>query len=621
MSIFVMSEKTCIKDKIRVFNMSDQLHAELLPVEKRIIKTLDGRSFNRIQMQIPFKESSIIFLASNVPQHTSLWTNCLIELVNHDLQHYGGKHFYPKAKTLKGVFQDGLVQLPKVLNYSGALGIAKTPTACILRILKGSGDATPYNALINHFVQTPQGAYYVNHFLKHQFTNLEWVCPDVPPGGIVVWHGFHTTKGEKGSIEPKATMFMDYTERNVLPHDLCKHYTELIRKQPFDPGSGTLNTRSSRPTIEFNAAKNIPQALPLPPTRLTGGLQKDICVGELHVNRAAILRKGYGVIVPLLTGSPVPSGCFPWYMSKAELQDYHFLRMNAKFEFERFLTYFVFEREMRFLTCWLATYASEKQGFSKLWGIMKRKKELFDSETRRFYRPDIVETIIALNGPVQQVKVLQALYGAPRNPTLANMTPQQIVQFHYNSWVALFQNARLLNVNTRPDQAVFAEQKRCWFGMFGGTMESLDMRGNAAAAHIFNDKFFMYWRLGMGSQGPSKTGGPAMCVGLSMDDLNAFIERKVMDGRVAHLHRRMAQGGGKKVAGDSGMGPATTYIHGSAHLQIQTGTFGATLAHAFYQDPLVVLERFRVKTHASWGAGHVDHDVQSRPKMIQYVSL
>lgn len=602
--------------------MAAQHHAELLPIEKRIIKTLDGRSFNRIQMQIPFKESSIIFLASNVPQHSSLWTSCLIELVNHDMKQYGGTHFYPKAKTLKGVFEDGLVQLPKALNYNGVLGIARTPTACLLRILKGM-DAGPYNGLIDTFRNTPEGMRYVQHSLKHKFTNVEWVCPDVPPGGIVVWHGFHTTKGDKGSIEPKATMFMDYTERSVLPGDLCNHYTELIRKQPFDPGSGTLNTRSSRPTIEFNAAKNISQVPLLPPTRLTGGLQPDALVGTLHVNRNAILRQGYGVIVPLQHGASVPNGCFPWYMTQVELQNYHFLRRNAKFEFERFLTYFVFEREMRFLTCWLARYAPEKPGFSTLWDIMKRKKELFDSETRRFYRPDIIEMVLLQNGQPQQEKELQALYGAPRNQTLANMTPEQIVQFHYNSWVALFRFARLLNVNTRPVQAIFAEQARCWFGMFGGKYGTSNIGGNAAAERVFNDKFFMYWRLGMGSQGPSKTGGPAMCVGTTMDDLNAFIERKVNDGPVAHLHRRMAQGGGKKVANDSGMGPATTYMHGSAHLQMQTGPFGATLAHAFYQDPLVVLERFRVKTHASWGAGHVDHDVQSRPRELfhQYVSL
>ena len=597
--------------------MATPLHAELLPVEKRILKMLDGRSFHRIQMQIPFAESSIIFLAANVPAHTSLWTNALIELVNFDLQQHGGQHFYPKLKSLANVFHDGLVTLPKALNYMGALGLTKTPTACVRRMLHGD-SASPYNALIDAFVQTQRGTFYAQHPLKAQFTHLEWICPDVPPGGIVVWHGFHTTKGDKDSIEPKATLFLDYAEHVVLPDTLREHYVALIRRQPFDPGSGTLNTRSSRPTIEFNAAKGLSQAPALPGTRLTGGAQPDPRVGVLQVNRDAVLRQGYGIVLPLVHGAAVPTGCFPWFMSQAELHNYHFLRANAKFEFERFLTYFVFEREMRYLTCWLAVYAPDKPDFATLWNILKRKTELFDIETRRFWRPSIVTDIVAHHGQPRDVQALQALYSQPRNSALGNMTPTQIVQFHYNSWVALFRHARLLNVTARSEQAVFAEQARCWFGMFGGRLGALKMRGNAAAEHVFNDRYFMYWRLGMGSQGPSKSGDPAMCVGRTLDDLNAFLEHKVADGPVAHLHRRMAQGGGKKIAGDSGMGPATTYMHGPAHVQLQTGVFGATLAHAFYQDPLVVFERFRVKTHASWGAGHVDHNVQSRPRMIQY---
>ena len=66
------------------------------------------------------------------------------------------------------------------------------------------------------------------------------------------------------------------------------------------------------------------------------------------------------------------------------------------------------------------------------------------------------------------------------------------------------------------------------------------------------------------------------------------------------------------IAKASGMGPVTTYLHGDAHIELQVGKFGSTLAHAFYKDPIVVFERFRVKTFASWGLGHVDHRVRSR---------
>ena len=60
------------------------------------------------------------------------------------------------------------------------------------------------------------------------------------------------------------------------------------------------------------------------------------------------------------------------------------------------------------------------------------------------------------------------------------------------------------------------------------------------------------------------------------------------------------------------MGPATTFMGGKHHVELQSGVYGCTLAKAFYKDPMVVFERFRIKTEAGWGAGHVDHSVQSR---------
>ena len=87
------------------------------------MNTLDKRSFNRIQMQIPFMESSIIFFTSNVLDHSSFWTNCIIELVTHDIQQFGGSHFYPSRQRTEKLFTDGLVMLPKKLNFSGRLGV------------------------------------------------------------------------------------------------------------------------------------------------------------------------------------------------------------------------------------------------------------------------------------------------------------------------------------------------------------------------------------------------------------------------------------------------------------------------------------------------------------------
>lgn len=598
------------------------LHAELTPIEKSIKSTLSSRSFDRIQMQIPFNESSIIFLASNTREHSSFWTNCLIELVNHDLATCGGTHMYPKSKDRSNVFQDGLVQLPRILNYTGKVGRADMPTRCCLRVIYGGGqpemEAGSLNTLIDSFRDTTEGKKYKDAAPQFAafFGYLEWVCPHVPPGGIVVWHGFHTTKGDKNSITPKATMFLDYAEHSILSHQQKTHYTALIRSQPFDPGSGTLNARSSRATIEFNAAKNIPQSVQLPNTRLTGGSHNNTTVGNLMIDRESVLRQGYGVIVPCQSGQAPPTGCFPWFLSKEELQEYHLIRKNCKFEFERFLTYFVFEREMRFLTYWLLTY-SNKRGFARLWNIMEQHVDFFDIESRQFRWPQLIQQIVQDNGGPQCVAELQTLASARGNKNFSNMTKEQLVQFHYNSWIALCNNARFLDIGSRPGQALFREQSQCWFAMFGGRFQNQTMTSTLAAQTVLNNKYYMYWRLGMGSQGPCQKTA-AMCVGTSLNDVQDFLRKKVEDGPVAHLHRRMAQGGGKMIAGDSGMGAGTTYTAGRAHLKMQTGKFGTTLASAFYSDPLVVLERFRVKTQASWGAGHVDHNVQSRPRMIQY---
>jgi hypothetical protein len=587
-------------------------------VQKQIVNTLDKRSFNRIQMQIPFMESSIIFFTSNVLDHSSFWTNCIIELVTHDIQQFGGRHFYPSNQRTDKLFTDGLVLLPKKLNFKSRLGRADLPTNCCLRVINGVTE-TSVNEVVDSFRQSLRGRTYLNPRFEEyfrQFRQLQWICPNVPDGGIVVWHGFHTTKGDKDSILPKATMFLDYTERDVLPPDLVSEYVTLLRNQPFDPGSGNPNARGSRATIEYNAFNNVPQSPNLPNTKICGGSNPDGFVGSLHVDRDRVMKRGYGVIVPLLHGSPVPEGCFPWFMNEQELSMYKIERDFCKFEFEQFLSYFLFEREFRFLTCWLATYkprvGNESSLFPELWGFIKRTSMTFDFDTKKFFRQDLLEAVKQKNGEKSQVDDLRALY---RSNTFSGMTDEQIIQFHYNSWLALARHGRLLNINAREMDNDFKYQARCWFAIFGGKYKDLKRSSTAAAELVFNDRYIMYWRLGMGSQG-AKSGREAMCVGHTLNDVNEFIEGKVRDGMKAHPHRRMAQGGGRVIAGDSGMGAGTTYMHGDSHIRMQVGAYGSTLAHAFYNDPLVVFERFRVKTHASWGAGHVDHNVQDRPRMI-----
>ena len=587
------------------------LNPEPNAIEKNIKSYFGGRSFNRIQMQIPFGKSSIIFLVSNISEHSSFWTNIIIDLTTYDVDNNAGKNTF-KLKDISRVWNDGIVVLPKVFNFNGKIDVvAPTPTKCCLRVIDGTTDAGGMNALVDQFRNTEQGMFYQTHAIAKEgkFKHLMWTCPDVPPGGIVLWHGFHTTKGDKDSIHPKGTMFLDYSEKNTLPKEEYEHYRNLITKQPFDPGSGNPNTRGARATIEFNAAKNISQIPKLPNTKLIGGDEPNETMGKIEIVKSQLLEQGWAVIVPTKHGDPHPSNCTPWYMNSKELDYYQNIRDECKKEFERFLTYFIVEREIRILTCWLQKWAPDYDGMDSFWELLCNEVELFNMKTKKFKFLDRVRSIIKKNGSPTNVEQLQQKY---ENNRKIPMTLRERQQFHYNSWCYILLNSRFLDINGKSE-----DQEKCWFGMFGGLWKGDKTNGKNAARMIYNDPYFMYWRLKMGSQKPSD-GDPAMAVGTSLEDVSKWIEKLISKGNDIHDHRRTAQGGGAKIASDSGMGPATTYMHGDAHLEIQTGKIGSTLASIFYKDPIVVLERFRVKTHGSWGAGHVDHDVKSRSKLIKF---
>ena len=158
----------------------------------------------------------------------------------------------------------------------------------------------------------------------------------------------------------------------------------------------------------------------------------------------------------------------------------------------------------------------------------------------------------------------------------------------FMAWVSITKKACWMDINEG--------QEDVWKCIFG------DQRTSARkhAERLMNDKGFMNWRKGMSHSN--------MLNGISLSDLNHYIEKKA--GEQGH-----ARGFGQTsmmITRASGMGPATTYLHGDAHIELQVGKFGSTLAQTFYKDPIVVFERFRVKTFMSWGLGHVDHRVRSR---------
>jgi len=572
-------------------------------------------------MQIPFEKSSIIFLScKRKPETSSFWTNILVMLVTFDVENNGGNVFFPKLNTpcSRHPWGDGLVKLPDLLN----IGRKKIDVNRVLHRVMDGDDERPtstglseegqkLDSLIDRFLREHPSIQYLRaHEIAKENPKplMEWICPDVPSGGVVVWHGFHTTQGDKNSFQPKATVFLDYAERNMLGEKELKEYTRLIRAQPFDPGAGNANTRGSRTTIEFNCAKNIPQQLELPNTRLTGREGETPTAGTLSVTKENVLHQGYAVIAPVLRGQSTPAGCFRWEMAEEELREYNHLRQQTKQEFERFLTYYIFEREIRFLICWLSHY-TEHAPFRELWNKVKLEVDMFDPANKKFKFRDEVKSVKNSQYMTDLIQRLEAEGKDPKAMKESKVKVDQMSKDEYTLFNAIALNkvtryARHLDVSAKNH----VNQETCWKAIFGGTK----LAQTKAAAEIMNDPYFMYWRLKMGNSKGN------MCTGTSLDDLNAYFERKVGGGIHTHPHGRCAQAGGIKVAGDSGMGGATTYVHGAAHIRLQVGKFGATLARAFYTDPLVVFERFRVKTHAAWGAGHVDHDVRSRTKEITF---
>ena len=242
--------------------------------------------------------------------------------------------------------------------------------------------------------------------------------------------------------------------------------------------------------------------------------------------------------------------------------------------------------------------------FTSFWGSLKCHKDFFDPVTRKL-KDDIQEqfTYVLQKTKDKRVQKRRKQHEWYDNRKEWNMTNKEHIHnmktFYYHSWVRLFEKACLLDICDD------GKQKKLWWGLFGGQYKNERLKGQKAGQQVFNDKYFMNWRTGMGSQS-----GLSMCpAGMN---INEFIESKVREGFDAHVHTKNSQGGGKKIAWDSGMGPATTFMGGKHHVELQTGAYGCTLAKAFYNDPLVVFERFRIKTEAGWGAGHVDHSVQSR---------
>lgn len=669
--------------------------------EQSIRKILDNRDFNRIQMQIPLFEdqSRIIFLqCSNDTENSQLWANLLVFIVNEDFKNplSEGKLFFTQKnlEKRKESWSAGLVALPARFN----IGHEDAAQRALRRLMRDEQQSLSeeeaaaqdtHDAIMNQHIDNIRGYDYVIRAKRNTTVRaplITWSGPtELPYGSVILWHGFHTTRGNKDAVAPESTAFLDYTSGTVFSDSQKEAYIHNMSRGPFDAGSGTINTRSARPNVEYNSAKGIPQRL-IPdgqslPALMGGDAKSFNTCGRIDsVDVHTLFEKGYGVIVPVVEGDVKlgeaceQNGYGRWTMTQEEFDQYSSLLHNTTIEFENFLTYIIFEREMLFLTRWLSVSGpmSLRPVFVKLWDAIFQKKSVTFWEGEVFQYPAVksavqvylrehktqVADIVASLGtktarksaakpstarkrkaasqPVDEKRATKKIKTSDsredkkvdhstnndekkkttlRKPTQTylheeDLQPALVPLFQLRAWYMLAENGLCLKLSPH---AQTQKQQMCWNAIFGTRKRSQ----TDLAWEVFGQRHLLYWRQHMGNQ----KGG--MATGDTLASLKAYFESKVpessdpsgIDPFVYHRHRRGAQGGGNKLAADSGMGGATSFFTGKNHVALQTGKFGATLASLFYKSPLVVFERFRVKTHGSWGLGHVDHRVASR---LQY---
>jgi hypothetical protein len=617
-------------------------------MDRTIRNTLDGRGIKRIQMQIPlFGESRIIFFQCiNDPLNSSLWANLLTFIVDEDFKNprsRGALFFDQKSEDKRReTWSQGLVALPVKFNIAN-VSTAQRALRRLIRdpdrkqseaetIAEDTLDET-LNAHIDS-IRTYDRVHNARLKTSIRAPQLAWEGPThLPPGSIIVWHGFHTTSGDKGSSVPDATVFLDYTERDTLNDSQRDLYLRNIMRGPYDAGAGSINTRSARPNIEYNSAKGIPHRV-IPhgsvlPTLMGGeSTRPQVCGLLQHVDIDTLMRRGFAVIVPVydvteanwnLIADCKSKGYGVWTMSKEEFDEYTSIMSGTVIEFENFLTYMLFDREMLFLTRWLSVHGPEplRTHFTDLWETVFNQPfiEFWDGEVFKYQHIKLmVQNFIRDNEQkvneiirfmdTKSVHTKSSTVAKPRlaYPHEENLEPAHFVLYQLRAWFMLAENGLSLKLSP---VAQTPKQNKCWKTIFGdGSISQTKL-----AWENFGQRYLMYWREGMGNQ---KNG---MATGETLDSLKHYFIGKISPGTdhmFSHRHRRGAQGGGIKIAADSGMGGATSLFTGQHHVELQTGKFGTTLAHKFYKNPLVVFERFRVKTHGTWGLGHVDHSIRSR---------
>jgi len=76
--------------------------------------------------------------------------------------------------------------------------------------------------------------------------------PRAEPGSLVLWKGWHGSRGLTDSSQPNVSMFIDYARRNVFTADEREFVHTLCAARPFQIGGGALACRHSGWNHRYN---------------------------------------------------------------------------------------------------------------------------------------------------------------------------------------------------------------------------------------------------------------------------------------------------------------------------------------------------------------------------------
>jgi hypothetical protein len=573
-------------------------------------------------MQIPLSESLITFLCANVLERSTDATNLLSGLVLFDADENASAVF----GTPRAALERGLVAMPPILQFkapsprdasllaNGAFLPSPVHTRFARAVAEGTDRATDglcdaqrnlvdryrasgYSVAIEAIAARLRG--------EDPAWCVGWISPTVPPGALVLWHGWHTTRGS-ASTATKSTIFLDYAPAEAFGGSDA--YLDHYQKRYEDLGSGNAATRGSGSTSEYVALRGLPPA-PLASGEIEGlfllGTDPEMmaayndAMGSDDELLARVRNRGFAIVDltdPLLGLSGEAS----------EVAEVLALVEATRVEMEDFLTFSLLEREFRFLTAWLVRFADDvalpPPVASALRGALRHLAEsprLIPSQAYGGAPPllahaDIATARTAILSLGANVRPLaeRADYrmatvdgSVTRRPAAENA--RVWYSAHLHEWVELAVNTFTLDL--RAPAAEDGEQDLLWGAV----------HPRPAMPPRLHHPLVFYRRKGLGYAPPGV-------------DFHAWLDGRLREEDVtmySFYHESTAQGGGRAIASDSGMGQATTYLGGEAHLALQLHPALLALARKLYgcDCALPVPERFRTKRTQGWGKAHVDH--------------